>query len=196
MKINERGYWENDTPEGHEHDEGLSKALVDFFKKEKAETVIDIGCGTGYYTRNLIANGIHATGVDGNPNTPIISYGTGKVADFTTKQDLGRYDWVLCLEVGEHISQEFEKIFLDNLDRHNINGIVLSWAVRGQNGDGHINCLDNIEVIQKMEHLHSEIAIDYYCDLVATNELRDLCAKYPNPGWWFRNTLMIFRRNI
>ncbi|KAK7004452.1 hypothetical protein BgiMline_005973, partial [Biomphalaria glabrata] len=39
------------------------------------------------------------------------------------------YDWILSIEVAEHIPAKFEEIYLDNLVRHAREGIILSWAV-------------------------------------------------------------------
>ena len=188
MKINERGFWENDTAEGHGHDEGLARSLLGFFQVEGANDVIDMGCGDGFYTRYLTDGGVYCMGVDGNPNTEELAGSHCYSVDLSKEQYLGVFDWVLSLEVGEHIPVEYEKQFLENLHRHNLEGIVLSWAVRGQGGDGHVNCLDNWEVINKLGDM------GYAIDLKSTEELRSRCAEYPHTGWWFRNTLMVFRR--
>ncbi|CAG5124210.1 unnamed protein product, partial [Candidula unifasciata] len=53
-----------------------------------------------------------------------------KFLDLTAPQyGLPAYDWVVSVEVGEHIPAKFEDIYLDNLARHAKEGIVLSWAV-------------------------------------------------------------------
>ena len=197
MKINPHGYWENETAEGHGHDEGLDKALVEFFDKQKKPLnldtllVLDIGCGDGFYTNYLMENSNYTAclGVDGNPNTEEIAGKYTFVADLTERQNMTRADWVLSLEVGEHIPAEYEEIFLYNLDRHNKQGIVLSWAIRGQGGDGHVNCQDNHEIIEKITLL------GYTYDEDSTQILRNSAAVYPKPCYWFRNTLMVFRRN-
>lgn len=188
MKINERGFWENETAEGHGHDEGLAHGLVDFFKENDTKTILDIGCGTGYYTNFLADKGFVTNGIDGNPNTVKLAGPRCFVADISKPIKLLPADWVLCLEVGEHIPQEYEKVFLDNLDKHNTEGMVISWAVRGQGGDGHVNCKDNEEIIPTI------CSMGYDFEVPQTHALRQRCAVYPNIGWWFRNTLMIFRR--
>ena len=192
MKINDKGIWENPTAEGHAHDDGLANALVEFFKKEedpKANLkIMDIGCGDGFYSRKLYDNYFLVKAFDGNPNTPALTRGLGEVQDFTMPLDLGARDWVLCLEVGEHIPHRYENTFIENLDRHNKKGIVLSWAVRGQKGDGHVNCLNNNEVIPMIERLGYEL------DAKASMKLRESCSLYPKDGYWFRDTLMVFRR--
>ena len=188
MKINSRGFWENPTAEGHGHDEGLAKGIVEFLHSVGAESVVDMGCGDGFYTKYLNANRICCLGFDGNPNTPELTEGQGYVLDLTQKHSFGPLDWVLSLEVGEHIPSQYEEVFLENLDIHNKDGMILSWAVRGQGGDGHVNCKDNEEVIGKV------CSRGYTFDESVTNYLRNKAATFPNPCYWFRNTLMVFRR--
>lgn len=192
MKINERGYWENETAEGHEHDEGLANALVEFFRQQEDPTInlriLDMGCGDGFYSWKLFDNYFTIKAVDGNPNTVKLTKELGIVADFSKPIDLGIYDWVLSLEVGEHIPQEYEDTFLSNIDKHNKHGVILSWAVPGQGGDGHVNCKTNEEVILKLKER------GYEFDSEETRKLRNVCGIYPTPCYWFRNTLMVFRR--
>ena len=45
--------------------------------------------------------------------------------------------------MGEHIPKIYEKIFIDNLDNNNTKGIIISWAVKGQGGVGHVNEQNN-----------------------------------------------------
>jgi SAM-dependent methyltransferase len=200
MIINPSGYWENPTAEGHEHDAGVAKAIADFLENEPRDfpviQVLDVGCGDGYYTnylnnRDSFKNdngyfGCH--GIDGNPNTLEIAGVNTFVVDLTKPFLFHKYDWALSLEVGEHIPQEFEDVFLANLDRANKHGIILSWAKRGQGGDGHVNCKNNNEVIEKVCNM------GYTFDNQATETLRNSAATYPTPCYWFRDTLMVFRK--
>jgi len=41
------------------------------------------------------------------------------------------FDWVVAMEVAEHIPRRFESMFLDTLDNHARSGIVISWALGG-----------------------------------------------------------------
>jgi 2-polyprenyl-3-methyl-5-hydroxy-6-metoxy-1,4-benzoquinol methylase len=50
-----------------------------------------------------------------------------------------QYDWIISLEVAEHIPEIYEAVYLDNIFRHAKEGIILSWAVPGQGGLSHIN---------------------------------------------------------
>lgn len=59
--------------------------------------------------------------------------------DLTVPLALPRAEWVLSVEVGEHIPSKFEGTYLRNLHAHNCAGVILSWAALGQNGANHIN---------------------------------------------------------
>jgi SAM-dependent methyltransferase len=196
LKINtDRGYWENKDGGGHNTDLGLANALQIFFyncgvgNPEAPISVIDIGCGNGFYTMRIASSLVKAVGYDGNPHTPKFAGKLFKVADFSIYQDLGKFNWVLSLEVGEHIPPQYEDVFIDNLHRHNTDGIVLSWAVPEHGGEGHFNPQPNDYIIKKMESL------GYFYDYMNTNVLRNSCAKYPKNCWWFSKTLMVFTKD-
>jgi SAM-dependent methyltransferase len=182
--IHEHGYWQGDVLPYHVFDSDLAQGLVQFFKEEQAKSVVDLGCGTGEYVRALLDNQIRCEGYDGNPDTFALSRGVAHVADLSEPLDLGKkFDWVMSLEVGEHLPPQFEQIFIENLDHHNMCGIVLSWALQGQGGKGHFNERNN-------DYIKSIMAqYGYVNDLNAENRLRN-CARVS----WFKNTVMVFRR--
>jgi 2-polyprenyl-3-methyl-5-hydroxy-6-metoxy-1,4-benzoquinol methylase len=63
-----------------------------------------------------------------------------KFMDLSSRKWLGhQFDWILSLEVGEHIPHQLEDVFIGNLVRHAKKGIILSWAVPGQEGHHHVN---------------------------------------------------------
>ena len=70
---------------------------------------------------------------DGAPFSEKTSEGRVQYLDLTLPQyGLPLYDWVMSLEVAEHIPKEFESIYLDNIVRHAKEGIVISWAKLGK----------------------------------------------------------------
>jgi len=180
-EISNKGFWLTADETGHCFDIDLALNLNTIFN---SSTVLDLGCGPGYYTKHFLDHGIESKGYDGNPNTPTISKGLCGVADLTQIHNFDKRDWVLSLEVGEHIPKEYEDIFIQNLINHSKIGIVLSWAVPGQPGDGHVNCQSNDYVISLMNK-HG-----YSLDLNNTLQLREAAEL-----WWFKNTLMVFRKN-
>jgi hypothetical protein len=184
--IDERGYWVGEAAIAyHLVDRHLAPALAYFFLTEEAKSVADFGCGTGEYTRIILDHGIDCKGYDGNPDTPQITQGLCEVLDLSQETDLQqRFDWVMSLEVGEHLPKQYERIFIENLDRHSVKGIVLSWAIEGQGGLGHYNEQNN-DYIKKVMADYG-----YENDVEAENGLRKSASFR-----WFKNTIMVFRKS-
>ncbi|XP_066944866.1 uncharacterized protein [Macrobrachium rosenbergii] len=122
-------------------------------------------------------------GFDSAFNVEQLSSGKIHTADLSVPLKLDHsYDWVLSLEVGEHIPQEKEQAFIDNLVKYACKGIVLSWAVVGQGGYNHVNTRNNDYVQQQMEKRGLKL------DQEDTQKLRTVVAVS-----WFKNTLMVYR---
>jgi len=166
----------------HKFDSGLSKALLGFLEDQKE--IVDFGCGNADYSKILINQGKKVDAFDGNPNTPEMTEGVGKILDLSKEFDLGKqYECVISLEVGEHIPPEYEQTFIDNITKHSRQCIILSWALPGQGGDGHFNEQPNEYIIKELEKRgfnHWEEASNYFRSSV---EL-----------WWFKKTIMVFTK--
>jgi len=184
-KININGFWEGvEIKSQHCYDKKLSDALLTFFKTEQVKTLSDFGCGMGSYVQYFKQNNLNVSGYDGNPNTPELTNNTCDVLDLSKPIKFNTpFSWVMSLEVGEHLPKKFEDIFINNLHNNNENGIVLSWAVKGQCGDGHVNCQNN-------DYIKSKICkLGYINDTDAEEQLR----KHSSLKW-FKNTIMVFRK--
>ena len=187
--ISQTGFW---TIEGqkfdqeHVYDEKFSDALVAVAKKRQITKSYDFGCGPGNYVRNFRQNGIEANGYDGNPITSKIEWCS--VQDLTGNFQLDPVDFLLCLEVCEHVPKEYEDALLNTIDRHVNSGgmIVLSWAVVGQGGFGHVNCQNNDYVISKFTDLGYTYNPDY------SQFLRNSVSN----AYWFKNTTLVFNKNV
>ena len=185
--LSDSGFWidKRNAEACHVYDEVLSNSLATFFKKEmiSTDTIIDLGCGKGDYVKNLRRNGISTDGLDGNPHTKdwldnALIHDLSKEITFEKK-----YNWVLSLEVAEHLPKQFEENYIANVHNNNLDGVVLSWAVAGQGGWGHFNEQNNDYVINLFEKM------GYSYDEKSSNFLRDGCSLS-----WFKNTIMVFRK--
>lgn len=182
MTINERGYWENITEEGHLFDNNLANAILDLLKEKQISSLVDFGCGLAEYVKLFKENNIYCKAYDGNPNTKTLTQGLGSVLDLSQEVNLNEtFDCVLSLEVGEHIPKEYEETFINNVCKHSKKYIILSWAIPGQGGDGHVNCQTNEYIINEMFNRNYTLNLEY------TNDLRN--KSYLK---WFKNTLMLF----
>lgn len=183
MKINDLGYWETTDATGHIHDRSLANALTQYLLDNGIKTVVDFGCGMGDYAKAFKANNLTVEAFDGNPNTETLTDGIGRVLDLSKPFYLKKkFDAVLSLEVGEHIPAEFEDVFISNITKHAKNTLIISWAIEGQGGSGHVNCKNNDYIIRQI----TERGFKY--NEKASNNLR----KAATNASWFSYTLLVF----
>lgn len=181
--IHPHGYWlEINNDNTHVCDQTLCDSIIKMFK---VKTAVDIGCGNGAYTHNLIDSGIDCCGFDGSPLTYILTSGLCSVMDFSQPVMIGKFDLVLCLEVGEHVPNEYEKVFIDNICNASQKWICLSWGIPGQPGYGHVNCQTNEYIINELKSR----GFNYRNDL-------SLILRENSTFDWFKNTLMIFEYGL
>lgn len=109
----------------------------------KTESVLDVGAGPGHYVHAMLKRGWESVrGVDGTPGIVDISGGHVLEVDVGAPRSLeasrNGWDWVLSLEVGEHIRRRREGFFLQNLARTARKGMVISWSANPRSY-GHVN---------------------------------------------------------
>lgn len=159
----------------------------------KNYSLLDIGAGVGQYGYYLKSHNASLTwfGYDGAENVEEFTGGFVAWTD-ATDETLDaipfRADWVMSLEVGEHIPPKSSDDFVKTLDRHNKLGIVLSWALPWpwQRGLYHINNMTNkqvTELMRKYGYVQNAWCLKFQKDVRRT-------ADYS----WFRNTFMVFVR--
>jgi hypothetical protein len=107
-------------------------------------SVADFGAGVGQYGRSLL--GIDSrhryAAYDGAGNVEEMTGGLVSFADMTLPITLPRADFVLSLEVGEHVPRAHEGMFVRNIHAHNACGVLISWASLNQGGSNHVNTHD------------------------------------------------------
>lgn len=150
------------------------------------ERAADVGCGNGRYCKILSAFGwplVH--GFEGTPQvTSLGVYDKIFTLDLTKPLRIDpKYDFVLCLEVGEHIPRKHENVFLDNVCEFAKRDVVLSWGVPGQGGVGHVNCRPNEHIVEQMNLRGFK-----YNKKLAFKLRTHTCIS------WGKNTVMVFRR--
>lgn len=184
--IHPHGYFHSQSPRDSFCDPGIMKELINFFS-DNSGSVLDLGCGDGRYIKGLMEIGVDVMGYDGNPYVESITGGLCKVWDLTEVRELDdKFDWVLCLEVGEHIPEEFQNSLIQNIHLNNKKGILISWAVEGQGGSGHVNCRNN----DYIENLFASLG--YTLDKESSQKFRDSATNC----YWFKNTFFVFRRMV
>jgi len=169
----------------HRRSAGIAERLAELLPRD--EPVLDLGCGPGYYLSVLAGRGFKCLGVEGTPSI-------GEIADFgaIVEADLTKpltIEWprstVVCLEVAEHIQEAFEATLLDAIDRYCSRVAVISWAIPGQRGRGHVNCRPSSYVYERFRGRGFELLPEM---TFALREAAEDHVKY------FRNTLLAFER--
>ena len=188
MEISPTGFWAATASEHHGHSVVLGNWLVSYLGNRKDELVYDLGCGLGYYLKRLADSGFtNLIGVEGDPPLNAV-FSNIQAADLARPLPSAPPGTVLCLEVGEHVPPPHEDTFLDNLVARCSKTLILSWAVRGQGGTGHVNCLDNSEVIERLRQ-RGFVYLEH-----ASRTAREGTVDDTTP--WFRDTLMVFTRKL
>lgn len=190
VSVSDSGYWTSNSLKGHVYDNGLGTALLNLLPYLHVRTIADLGCGPGWYVAMLRRNGYDVQGYDGNPAVEEMSSLFFEDGFYCQNVDLTEeleaeepFDMVISLEVGEHIPERWESIYIDNLTRNARSYILMSWAVEGQPGDGHVNGRSNEYVINQMK------SRGYTINWPVSRYLRKSASL-----WWFKNTIMLFER--
>jgi SAM-dependent methyltransferase len=106
-------------------------------------SVVDVGCGRGIWAAEWLKRGCpRVRGVDGDyvtRSTLVFPEAQFHATDISKPFDLKeRFDYLQCIEVGEHIPGGSADTLVDNLTRHS-DLILFSAATPGQGGEFHVN---------------------------------------------------------
>ncbi len=190
VEVSGSGYWCQNSLYGHVFDSGLARALCSVVNFCDVKTLGDFGCGPGWYVAMFRRMGIDAQGYDGNPFVETMSRPFFNDGFFCQQIDLTEelgsdepFQMVMSLEVGEHIPEISEAVFIDNLVRNASKYILLSWGIPGQPGFGHINCKSNEYIAQKFRER------GFYLNVPISNYLR-----VHSSNIWFKKTIMFFEK--
>lgn len=153
------------------------------------KSVVDVGCGIGTWLKVFEENGVsHLLGIDGEyvdmsmlmiDKSNFKKYDLNKVIDVNKK-----FDVVLCLEVAEHLEKGSSNLLIKSLTAFG-DIVIFSAAIPGQGGQNHLN----------------EQYPEYWVELFAAfqyfpvNDLRSTFWTNENVEWWYRQNIIIFKRN-
>lgn len=161
--------------------------LLQFIKDENMQSLSDFGAGQGQYgvqIQKTFPQSFIYRGYDGAGDVEIFTQSFLSFFDLTIPLKLPLSDWVMSLEVGEHIPSHQEGMIIRNLHAHNCKGIILSWSVAGHGGHHHVNLHNN----QYLIDIFSELG--YENDVESANLLKSDIPKM----WEFLRKIMVFRR--
>lgn len=174
--VNERGIWDLSEAHHHRFSPALAEAVAEFFAIDVP--AVDLGCGPGRYAATLRACGFSVRAFDGTKD-----FSGVECLDISQPMPLVIAGQLLCLEVGEHIPREFENVVFGNFRSVARHRALISWAIPGQTGHGHVNERPNEYVIGRLAEFGWRFLPE------KTAELRQLDFGECD---WFRNTLLAF----
>lgn len=145
-------------------------------------TVVDVGCGEGWWGRAFEGHGADVVGVDGADTPAVLDrFHTADLAE--SVPDVGTFDLAVCLEVAEHLPASRASSFVAELCAL-APFVLFSAAVPGQGGVGHVN----------------EQWSSYWADLFAgsgytvSTTLRADIWQNPDVEHWYRQNVLVAAR--
>ena len=183
--IDKTGYWLSNFNGGHMNCPEILSFLKEVLKSEKESIIYDLGCGPGYYIDGLYKDGFSRV-IGMEPEPPNL-YDDFSILSYNLAYPIPDLEKgiVISLEVGEHIPSTYQDVFIDNITKICNSYLILSWAVPGQPGIGHVNCLSNETIIK----LITDKGFKYLEDI--SNQSRE---ELVGNCWYFKDTLMVFKR--
>ncbi|MEN9733063.1 MAG: hypothetical protein RLZ45_1058 [Verrucomicrobiota bacterium] len=152
-----------------------------------ARQMIDVGCGSGTWTKVYLEAGCEVTGVDGSfvrPDQLVFPAERFQSHDLEKPLSLGRrFDLVNCLEVAEHLLEGRADGFVADLCRM-ADVVVFSAAVPGQGGTHHIN-------EQWPSYWQPKFRAQGFVPLDC---IRPAIWNNPKVAWWYVQNLFVYVR--
>lgn len=159
----------------------------------KPNTVVDLGCGDGWWLKNFhdVGAEVHGVELDIHAKEHVPPQVILHIQDLQEPFDLGgRADLTICLEVIEHLPREAENVVLENITRHVGNVLLFSAAGPGQGGTGHINLREQAYWIKRISEF-GKIRLSQRM----TDETRHAFGNINNGLWDFLvNNVLVFAR--
>lgn len=167
-----------------------SHVLPVLFEYYKPKSVIDIGCGTGSWLAEYVANGVNdIIGIDGDyvdrpmlqiPRDKFLPHDLSKASDIRLGR---RFDLAMSLEVAEHIPHDLSQDFIGWITGL-ADVVMFSAAIPYQGGTDHVN--ENwIEYWALIFRKFSFYPLDIIRSRIWNN---------PNVCWWYRQNIIVYAR--
>lgn len=176
---------------------GYSIKTMDWYIDQfKPKSVIDFGCGIASYLESANAKGITRIKGFDIAVDKAAKYIPEEIKPYVAKVDCTfpiktqKYDCVISFETAEHIEPSRTDTFIQNIVNavSNKGYILFTAAPPGQDGTGHINCLEKDEWITQFAKTGKVSHLPF-----VTNAISQMWAALGAPDYICRN-LMVFKK--
>lgn len=187
VEIYSKEYFDKINQEEFHQAQRLADIL---FGKYQPAYVVDWGCATGLYLHPFTMKGCKVLGIEKSPIAILQSPADVRIVhmDMTQPmvnlQTLKKYDLAICLEVLEHIEEEYADVAVGNIARSS-DRLILSIAGPNQPGPGHVN-LQNKEYWLDKFGLHG-----FELNTQTTAEIVNEMKKGYHMGWLVNNLMVL-----
>lgn len=155
-------------------------------------SLIDFGCGEGWYVKWCEDHGMLATGVEGSPAALRRAVARAVICgDLRSTPELFGYDVALSLEVAEHIEPDYVSVFVDHLVAA-APVVVMTAAKPGQGGLQHVNEQPDFYWIRMFGEREYRPDLTVLSQLI--NGIHGAVAEQHYCAPWLVPNLMVFRR--
>jgi len=178
--------WRRDVFQQWALDKGLLRGVLGHVMRQPGAlapgkplvTLGDFGGGSGHYAKWLNETGLmEAWAYDGARGVEEITHGAVQWVNLCEPLDVHRrFDWVLNLEVAEHIPPQHRTQLLHNLARHAKDVLAISWSDDDE-GIGHINVRTQEAFIAEVQATTGFVKDDALTQVLHTSSSIDYIAK-------------------
>lgn len=190
-RIYDRAFFEEWGRANERFVEAAERIAGRLFDQFSPRRIVDAGCGCGVYVDAFRRRGVEVVAIDGVACPPEYSFTFDRVdRDLTEpfENEWGPFDFALCLEVAEHIPEEFSGVFLDNLARLS-DTLVLSAAPPNQGGTHHVNEQPKRYWVKKLAER------GYRYNRKRTGEFLEESKRFPGPLAWMYHQISIYEKS-
>ena len=174
-------------------DERIVQLLITLLSPSRGVhySLADIGAGVGQMCAALQSRDaeLSCASYDGAGNVENTTQSFVQWIDLTRPLALPRADWVVSLEVGEHVPNQFEPMLVRNLHSMNCRGLLLSWGRYNGRLRGHGDA--NYHYRSYLVDLFSQLGYRHIADLAPSYLQKPL---RPRHFWFDTNMVGVFER--
>ncbi len=190
-RIYDRAFFE-EWGRGNERFVAAADSIVGGLHEQlRPRRIVDVGCGCGVYVNAFQKRGVEVVAIDGVACPPELGYPFECVERDLTEpfeNEWGAFDFALCLEVAEHIPEEYSGVLLDNLTRFS-DTLVLSAAPPNQRGTHHVNEQPKRYWVKKLAEK------GYRYNRRRTGEFLEHAKQTPGPYAWMYQQISFYEKS-